>query len=69
MIRYPEFRARHWQIGLGPTEAECKTTTLRVKGRGRRSRRRQRRSPHALAAMHDSGLWTQHWSTLDLETN
>lgn len=36
MIRYPEFRARSWQIGSGPTEAECKTTTHRVKGRGRR---------------------------------
>jgi len=30
----PEFRAKSWQIGSGPTEAECKTTTRRVKGRG-----------------------------------
>ncbi|MDH7498291.1 MAG: 4Fe-4S dicluster domain-containing protein, partial [Syntrophomonadaceae bacterium] len=36
MIRYPEFRRRGWQIGSGPTESECKTTTHRIKGRGRR---------------------------------
>jgi hypothetical protein len=36
MIRYPKFREKCWQIGSGPTEAECKTTTHRVKGRGRR---------------------------------
>jgi hypothetical protein len=36
MIRYPELRKWHWQIGSRPTEAECKTTTQRVQGRGRR---------------------------------
>jgi hypothetical protein len=65
MIRYPEFRARHWQIGSGPTEAECKTTTLRVKGRGRRWDARNAEALMALAALHDSGLWNQHWPTLD----
>jgi hypothetical protein len=35
MIRFPEFRQKHGQIGSGPTEAECKTITQRVKG-GRR---------------------------------
>ena len=44
MIRYPEFRRRGWQIGSGPTESECKTTTQRVKGRGRRWNGSQRRS-------------------------
>lgn len=33
LIRYPEFRARGWQIGSGPTEAECQTTTRRLQGR------------------------------------
>jgi hypothetical protein len=69
MIRYPQFRARHWQIGSGPTEAECKTTTLRVKGRGRRWDAANAEALMALAALHDSGLWTQHWSTLDPQRN
>ena len=65
MIRYPDFRRRGWQIGSGPTEAECKTTTQRVKGRGRRWD-----SPNAaLAALHDSGLWNQRWTTLDPQRN
>lgn len=34
MIRYPEFRARGWQIGSGPTEATCKTLTARLRARG-----------------------------------
>ena len=35
MIRYPQFLAHGWQIGSGPTEAQCKTTTHRIKGHGR----------------------------------
>ena len=35
MIRYPKFpvprRKKGWQLGNGPTEAMCKTTTARVK--------------------------------------
>jgi len=67
MIRYPEFRRRHWQIGSGPTEAECKTTTQRVKGRGRRWDAANAEAMMALAALHDSGLWSKHWTTLDPE--
>lgn len=33
MIRYHEFLARGWQIGSGPTEAECKSSTTRIKDR------------------------------------
>ncbi len=54
-IRYPEFRERGWQIGSGPTEAECKTTTQRAKGRGRRWDRQNAEAMMALAALHDSG--------------
>ena len=36
MIRYPEFIAKGWQIGSGPTEATCKTLTERLKGPGMR---------------------------------
>ena len=30
MIQYPEFIAKGWQIGSGPTEATCKTLTARL---------------------------------------
>jgi hypothetical protein len=69
MIRYPQFRARHWQIGSGPTEAECKTTTLRVKGRGRRWNSDNAEAVMALAALRDSGLWNRRWTTLDPQRN
>lgn len=69
MIRYPEFRKNHWQIGSGPTEAECKTTTHRVKGRGRRWDSANAEAMMALAALHDSGMWNQHWQTLDPARN
>jgi hypothetical protein len=69
MIRYPEFRQKHWQIGSGPTEAECKTTTHRVKGRGRRWDSDNAEAMMALAALHDSGLWHHHWTTLNHQMN
>ena len=69
MIHYPEFRAKHWQIGSGPTEAECKTTTMRVKGRGRRWDSDNAEAMMALAALHDSGLWRQRWTSLDPQRN
>lgn len=69
MIRYPEFRQRGWQIGSGPTEAECKTTTQRVKGRGRRWDSANAQAMMALAALHDSGQWSQRWTTLDPQRN
>jgi hypothetical protein len=50
MIRYPTFEERGWQIGSGPTEAPCKTTTSRVKGRGRRSDRLNAEAMMALAS-------------------
>jgi len=69
MIRYPEFRRRGWQIGSGPTEAACKTTTQRVKGRGRRWDSANAEAMMALAALHDSGLWTSRWTTLNPPKN
>lgn len=69
MIRYPQFLRKHWQIGSGPTEAECKTTTHRVKGRGRRWNSANAEAMMALAALHDSGLWNQRWETLDPQNN
>ena len=69
MIRYPQFRQQGWQIGSGPTEAECKTTTHRVKGRGRRWDSANAEAMMALAALHDSRMWNQRWTTLDPQTN
>ena len=69
MIRYPQFRENGWQIGSGPTEAECKTTTHRVKGRGRRWDSANAEAMMALAALHDSRMWNQRWTTLKPQTN
>jgi hypothetical protein len=35
-MAYPEYRARHWDIGSGPVEAECKVLGRRLKGTGQR---------------------------------
>ncbi len=64
MIRYPEFIEHHWRIGSGPTESECKTTTHQVKHRGRRWDSQNAEAMMALDALHDSGMWNQHWTTL-----
>jgi hypothetical protein len=63
MIRYPEFRRRGWQIGSGPTESECKTTTHRVKGRGRRWDGNNAEAMMALACLDDSRMWQTYWTT------
>jgi hypothetical protein len=63
MIRYPEFRQRGWQIGSGPTESECKTTTHRVKGRGRRWDGDNAEAMMALACLNDSRMWQTYWTT------
>ena len=63
MIHYPEFRRRGWQIGSGPTESECKTTTHRVKGRGRRWDGDNAEAMMALASLDDSRMWQTYWIT------
>ncbi len=63
MIHYPEFRRRGWQIGSGPTESECKTTTHRVKGRGRRWDGDNAEAMMALASLDDSRMWHTYWIT------
>jgi len=69
MIRYPEFRQRGWQIGSGPTEAQCKTSTQRLKGRGRRWDRRHAEAIMALDCLDSSDAWNLYWTTLDPERN
>jgi hypothetical protein len=63
MIQYPEFAARGWQIGSGPTESRCKTSTSRLKGRGRRWNGANAEAVAALTTLKDSGQWNLYWPT------
>lgn len=62
LIHYPEFRAKGWQIGSGPTEAQCRTTTGRIKGKGRRWNPENALAIMALEALHQSHTWDAHWN-------
>jgi hypothetical protein len=64
MINYPEFIAKGWQIGSGPTEARCKTSTARLKRSGQRWDRRSAEQVAALGNLQDSDQWNGYWSTL-----
>ena len=55
MIKYPEFQAKGWQIGSGPTEATCKTLTARLKGSGMRWDADNAEALMALEALTQSG--------------
>jgi hypothetical protein len=69
MIRYPEFRSRGWQIGSGPTEAQCKASTQRLKGRGRRWDKANAEAVMALDCLDSSHAWHLHWTNLDPTTS
>lgn len=69
MIRYPQFLARGWQIGSGPIEAQCKTTTSRVKGSGKRWDGANAEAVMALACLDNSRLWHNYWLTADPAMN
>jgi hypothetical protein len=62
MINYPEFLAKGWQIGSGPTEARCKTSTARLKRSGQRWDRQSAEQVAALTNLRDSGQWKSYWS-------
>jgi hypothetical protein len=68
-IRYPDFLARGWQIGSGPTEAQCKVATQRLKGRGRRWDKANAEAVMALDCLDSSHAWNLYWTSLDPETN
>lgn len=63
MIRYPAFREQGWQIGSGPTEAQCKLTVGRLKGRSRRWDRPNAEAVTALDSLERSGQWQKYWPT------
>jgi hypothetical protein len=69
MIRYPEFREHGWQIGSGPTEAQCKAATQRLKSRGRRWDRQNAEAIMALDCLESSHAWNLYWTTLDPSRN
>ncbi len=61
MIKYPEFQAKGWQIGSGPTEATCKTLTARLKGSGMRWDAGNAEALMGLEALTQSGQWELYW--------
>ena len=62
MLDYPRFLAEDYQIGSGPTEAQCKSLTARLKGRGRRWNRSGIDAHLAISCLyHNSGQWTTYW--------
>lgn len=63
MIQYPVFRQKAWQIGSGPTEAQCKLTVARLKGRSRRWDRANASAIAALDSLERSGQWHKYWPT------
>ncbi len=62
MLNYPEFRARGYEIGSGPTESLCKTLTSRLKGSGMRWDKPNAEGMMALAAVRQSHLWQAYWN-------
>lgn len=62
LIAYPEFRAQGWDIGSGPTEAQCKTTTNRLKGRGRRWNPANALAISTIEAVYQSRLHKMFWN-------
>lgn len=64
MISYPEFAAQGWQIGSGPTEARCKTSTSRLKRSGQRWNGPNAEAVAALTNLRDSNQWNLYWTNL-----
>ena len=62
-MAYPEYRARGWDVGSGPTEAGCKVLGGRVKGTGMRWCVAASEQVAALRALYASGegLWDAFW--------
>jgi hypothetical protein len=62
MIRYPEFIAKGWQIGSGPTESQCRLLPDRIKGSGMRWDADNAEAIMALEALEQStGQSQEYW--------
>ncbi len=64
LITYPEFRAAGRDIGSGPTEAQCKCETLRLKGHGRRWNTANALAISTIEAVHQSRLTEKFWNLM-----
>ncbi len=62
MLDYRTALARGWDIGSGPTEAMCKTLTLRLKRPGMKWDRDHAAAMMNLQAMYESGQADKYWS-------
>lgn len=63
MMHYDWALAHGWQIGSGPTEAQCKTTTRRVKGSGMRWDFKNAEAIMAMEALEQSHQWDAYWNS------
>lgn len=63
MLDYRRALANGWDIGSGPTEAECKTLTMRLKRPGARWDRDHAAGMMNLKAMYESGQDRLYWNT------
>lgn len=62
MLDYPTALANGWDIGSGPTEATCKTLTLRLKRPGMKWDRDHAAGMMNLIALRESGQWKGYWA-------
>lgn len=62
MLNYAHALAEGWDIGSGPTEATCKTLTLRIKRPGMKWDRDNAAAMMNLVALRESGQWDAYWN-------
>lgn len=62
MLNYARALSKGWDIGSGPTEATCKTLTLRIKRPGMKWDRDNAAAMMNLTALRESGQWTLYWN-------
>jgi len=62
MLGYDRALAEGWDIGSGPTEATCKTLTLRLKRPGMKWDRDNAAAMMNLVALRESGQWDTYWN-------
>jgi hypothetical protein len=62
MMQYPQFLARGWRIGSGPTESQCRIVPNRIKGPGKRWDADNAEALMAIEAMRQSNQWNAYWA-------
>jgi hypothetical protein len=63
MLDYARAIEQGWDIGSGPTEATCKTLTLRIKRPGMKWDRDNAAAMMNLLALRESGQWDLYWNS------